>query len=168
MFFFSPFNLGQHLKTQELWLQIHISGISGEAEGRQYGVRLMLDDHNCWCCLWLLSLQGAELSYLPQSSPLPTVLPRLVKSLNPVPVCVCIWGWVVPPITPSRAPTPAGCPTIQLNSDCLPGVSIGSHKTALSSPTEMPTASPGCHLCFWVTSSTSKVPTTASWAWLIC
>lgn len=39
--------------------------------------------------------------------------------LDPIPMCVSVWGRVFPHITPSESLTPAGCQRTQLNSDAV-------------------------------------------------
>jgi len=64
--------------------------------------------------------------------------------------------------------TPAGCPTIQLNSDTLyleiasdpTGLGVQSYKAPSSFffPLQMPVTSPGSHLYFYTSSCKSEIP----------
>ena len=77
--------------------------------------------------------------------------------------------------------TPAGCPTVQLNSDTVyPEIASDSTGEGLS-PTRLlsplcplprqpqrPITSPDCHLCFWPTGYRLEVPMTTSLGFLIC
>ena len=75
--------------------------------------------------------------------------------------------------------TPAGCPTIQLNSDTIyyPEISVRFHRLRVQSykttlppilllpnlyPFQMPMESPGCYLCFWPNDHTWEIPMTPS------
>ena len=79
--------------------------------------------------------------------------------------------------TPTSNPgTPAGCTTIKFNSDtaywrsCRISRLRGQfHKTSSSClplPLLMPVASPGCHLCFWMTNYKWEGPMNPSSGWI--
>ena len=73
-------------------------------------------------------------------------------------MCVCGFS-----TTPNDSLIPAGCPTIQLNSDTIYMEREGQIPQVKSSviqdcpPIQMPILSPGCHLNFWLSSFKSEV-----------
>ena len=67
------------------------------------------------------------------------------------------------PHTTKQFCTAAGCPTIQLNSDTICPETASDSKIRGSVPQDcpllqMPIASPGCHLCFRLTTYRSEIP----------
>lgn len=100
----------------------------------------------CYFCLGRPVLISSNMLFLTKSVPVPG------------PVC---WGSVLQMQT--RLQIPAKCLTVQLNSDAL-YVEIATDLTGKGlSPTrpppcQTPTASLGCHLCFWPTASKLEIP----------
>lgn len=81
----------------------------------------------------------------------------------------CNPRWVGSSQTSSNSSTPPRCPTIQPNSDSLPGGSVRSHGVKGSAPQvcpppplQMPTTGPDCYLCFWLPSCKLELPRTPS------